>query len=73
MIKIKKGLILSFKGFTAILAVQLFILIVAVTVQSCRKSHITGDRNMQKEEVATRSLGWVGAAWAVADFIDCYY
>lgn len=22
---------------------------------------------------ATRSLGWVGAAWAVADFIDCYY
>ncbi len=24
-------------------------------------------------KVATRSLGWVGAAWAVADFVDCYW
>lgn len=24
-------------------------------------------------KVATRYLGWVGAAWAVADFVDCYY
>ncbi|PZX59449.1 hypothetical protein [Hydrotalea sandarakina] len=49
----KRVLFLPLKGIIAILTIQVIVFVVALTFQSCKKSHFSGDRELQKQEVNT--------------------
>jgi hypothetical protein len=51
----KRVVFLPLKGIIAILTIQVIVFVVALTFQSCKKSHVSGERELQKQEVNTLS------------------